>query len=293
MFKAIVPCSEVKSYWLINSYIYLFKNVLMQQHFEEISHRWKESYSSQVKKYRPFKISEDFRKYASVFAPGKSYLYIVNFHNFELEYISESVEQFVNKPAGDIVLQDLLQTVIPEEMETLNLKSKVTSDFYTSFANKEEVLNYKNIFSYRMKDKNEQIRTVLYQAFPLNVSENGTPEHVFCIHTDVSHLKVPSTNTVSFMHMNGGKSYLNVNITKGKFDPEQGDTGNDELLTEREKQIVMRFAKGLNAEQIADELNLSHHTIKTHRRNVLQKSGCANTTELVAKCLTNGIISPG
>ena len=151
------------------------------------------------------------------------------------------------------------------------------------------------MFSYRMKDTNGRIRTMLYQAFPLSVLENGTPQHVFCIQTDVSHLKVTSTNTVSFIHMNGGKSYFNVDISTGKFDPAACDAGNNdisELLSEREKQIVIRFSKGLNADQIAKELNLSHHTIKTHRRNILQKSGCTNTTELVAKCLTNGIISP-
>lgn len=152
------------------------------------------------------------------------------------------------------------------------------------------------MFSYRMKDAKGKIRTMLYQAIPLSVLENGTPQHVFCIQTDVSHLKVSSTNEVSFIHMDGGKCYFNVEISKGRFDPRKDNYDNSNfssLLTEREKQIIMQLSRGLNAEQIAEKLNLSHHTIKTHRRNVLQKSGCTNTTELVAKCLTSGIISPG
>ncbi|WP_157718037.1 LuxR C-terminal-related transcriptional regulator [Gramella sp. MAR_2010_147] len=83
---------------------------------------------------------------------------------------------------------------------------------------------------------------------------------------------------------------------KGKFDPQAYDGGkNDlaELFTKREMQIVVRLSRGFNAEQIANELNLSPHTIKTHRRNILKKSGCTNTTELVAKCLANGVIPPG
>ncbi|MGA9590446.1 MAG: LuxR C-terminal-related transcriptional regulator [Salegentibacter sp.] len=267
----------------------------MQKDLKKISDYWQEMYSRQVREYRPFEISEDFKKFASIFSLGNSYLYIVNLHNFELEYISDSVKRFVKKDLQDIGIEDLLQTVIPEEMEIISLKSKLISDFYTSFLDKEDVLSYKNMFSYRMKDAGGKMRTMLYQAFPLSVLENGTPEHVFCIQTDVSHLKVTSTNTVSFIHMNAGKSYFNVDIAKGRFDPADCDGGNkdfSELLTEREKQIVIRFSRGLNAEQIAGELNLSHHTIKTHRRNVLQKTGCTNTTELVAKCLTNGIISP-
>lgn len=268
----------------------------MQKDLEKISDLWKEMYSRQVKEYRPFEISEEFKRFATIFAPGNSYVYIVNLHNFELEYVSDSVKIFVDKSLNDIDIKDLLQTVVPEEMESINLKSKVISDFYTSFLDKEQVLGYKNMFSYRMKDAQGQVRSMLYQAFPLSVLEDGTPEHVFCIQTDVSHLHLSSTNTVSFIHMDGGKSYLNVDVSKGKFEVLNADVDNksySKFLTPREKQIVTRFSRGMNAEQIAEELNLSHHTIKTHRRNILQKSGCTNTTELVAKCLINGIISPG
>lgn len=193
-------------------------------------------------------------------------------------------------------MQDLLQTVVSEEIESLNLKSKVISDFYTSFLTKENVLAYKNMFTYRMQDVSGKIRTMLYQATPLSVLDDGTPEHVFCVQTDVSHLKVSSTRAVTFLHMNGGESFFDIDISTGKFDPAFCDAKKvdfSDLLTEREKQIVIRFSKGLNAEHIAEELNLSPHTIKTHRRNILQKSGCSNTTELVAQCLTTGVISPG
>lgn len=267
----------------------------MQEDLTKISDYWKKMYSSQVKEYRPFKISDDFKRYASMFALGNSYLYIVNLHDFQLEYVSESVELFVDKKTNEVELQDLLRTVLPEEIKDINLKGKVVSDFYTSFLKKEEVLAYKNMFSYRMKDARGKIRTMLYQAMPLSVLENGSPEHVLCIQTDVSHLKVTSTGAVSFINMNGGKCYFNVDISKGKFDPgalEGRKNDLSELFSEREKQILIRLSRGSNAEQIAEDLNLSPHTIKTHRRNILQKSGCTNTTELVAKCLTNGIISP-
>lgn len=266
----------------------------MEKDFKKIADRWKEMYSRQVKEYRPFEISEDFKRFSSIFALGNSFVYIVNLYNFELEYVSESVEAFVAKSPKEIKIKDLLQTVVTEELESINLKSQVISDFYTSFLDKENVLNYKNMFSYRMIDFQGKKRSMLYQAFPLSVLKDGTPEHVFCIQTDISHLHVSSTNSVSFINMNGGKSFFNVDISEGKFDPHNADTQNkhySELFSEREKEIVVMLSRGLNAEQIAEELNLSHHTIKTHRRNILQKSGCTNTTELVAKCLINGVIS--
>lgn len=267
----------------------------MQKELQEISENWKKIYSRKVDQYRPFEISEDFKRFASIFALGNSYLYIVNLYDFELEYVSESVRNFVSKKIDDLELKDLLLTVIPEELESINLKSRVISDFYTNFLDKDQVLQYKNMFTYKMRDAQGKMRTMLYQAFPLSVLENGAPEHVLCMNTDISHLHVTSTNTVSFIHMSGGKGYFNIGVSNGRFveDPEQNENKVlSELITEREKQIVIHFSRGLSAEQIAAEMNLSPHTVKTHRRNILNKSGCTNTTELVAKCLTNGVISP-
>lgn len=267
----------------------------MSKELEKITDYWKEIYSSQVREYRRFEISADFKRFASMLALGNSYMYIVNLHDFRLEYVSESVKLFVDKEPGEIDMKDLLLTVVPEEMENINLKSRVVSSFYTSFLPKDEVLAYKNMFCYRMKDRKGRLRTMLYQAIPLNVLDNGALEHVLCIQTDVSHLKVTSTRTVSFINMNGGKSYYNANVTKGVFDPEtceSGENGLSELFSEREIEIITELANGLSAQEIASKLNLSPHTVTTHRKNILQKSGCSNTAQLVAKCLTAGVISP-
>jgi DNA-binding CsgD family transcriptional regulator len=44
-----------------------------------------------------------------------------------------------------------------------------------------------------------------------------------------------------------------------------------ESLSQREKDVVVGVAKGLTNKQIADSLNLSPHTVGTHRRNVTAK----------------------
>lgn len=60
---------------------------------------------------------------------------------------------------------------------------------------------------------------------------------------------------------------------------------NDDLvakLTAREKEIFKLAVKGLNNKEIADTLNLSRHTVETHRKNIRLKLKVRNTTELVA-----------
>ena len=53
-------------------------------------------------------------------------------------------------------------------------------------------------------------------------------------------------------------------------------------ISERELDVVRLIAEGLNSEEIAKKLFLSEHTIKTHRKNILEKLNLNNTAELVS-----------
>jgi DNA-binding CsgD family transcriptional regulator len=53
------------------------------------------------------------------------------------------------------------------------------------------------------------------------------------------------------------------------------------MLSKRELEIIKLVESGLYTEQIAEKLFLSPNTIKTHRRNILQKAGKASIPELI------------
>jgi DNA-binding NarL/FixJ family response regulator len=52
-------------------------------------------------------------------------------------------------------------------------------------------------------------------------------------------------------------------------------------ISERELEVVKLIAQGLNSEDIAKRLFLSEHTVKTHRKNILEKLNLNNTIELI------------
>ena len=52
-------------------------------------------------------------------------------------------------------------------------------------------------------------------------------------------------------------------------------------ISDRELDVVRLIAEGLNSEEIAKKLFLSEHTIKTHRKNILEKLDLNNTAELI------------
>lgn len=52
-------------------------------------------------------------------------------------------------------------------------------------------------------------------------------------------------------------------------------------LTERESEVVRLMAEGLSAQQIADQLFLSVHTIYTHRKNIMKKLKVSTAAEVI------------
>lgn len=267
----------------------------MSDELKEIVHYWKNQYSSHLKKYQSYDAGDQFRRVASIFSPGKSYYYIVNFHNLELDELSSSITKFVKKEPSKIKMEDLLKTILPEDLKGVANKEAVIKDFYNRYLNDiEDILQYKVVYSYRAVGLDGNVNTMLHQATILSTDNNGIIQHAFSMHTDVSHLNMTSNDDISFIHMDGGVSYCNIKTDNGVFDPENSEYNDNDLInlfSEREKEIIKKLAQGKSAKEIAESLNLSLHTVRTHRRNLLNKTGYTNTAQLIAKCLVAGVIS--
>lgn len=61
-------------------------------------------------------------------------------------------------------------------------------------------------------------------------------------------------------------------------------------VTEREIDIIRGIAEGLSNKLIADKLNLSTHTVNTHRKNIMHKLGVNNTAGVVMFAVKNGLL---
>jgi two-component system, NarL family, response regulator NreC len=64
-----------------------------------------------------------------------------------------------------------------------------------------------------------------------------------------------------------------------------------ELLTSRERQILQLLAEGRTNKEIATLLDLSPHTVDTHRGNLLQKLNLHGTADLILYAVRKGVIS--
>ena len=66
--------------------------------------------------------------------------------------------------------------------------------------------------------------------------------------------------------------------------------GENQELTEREKEILKLIVEGLSNKEIGDQLFISVRTVDTHRRNIMEKIEARNTADLVRKALEEGLV---
>jgi DNA-binding NarL/FixJ family response regulator len=64
----------------------------------------------------------------------------------------------------------------------------------------------------------------------------------------------------------------------------------DEILTERELEVLKRVATGTSNREIADALSLTEATVKSHMKNVMAKLGANDRTHAVMIAIKRGFI---
>lgn len=83
------------------------------------------------------------------------------------------------------------------------------------------------------------------------------------------------------------KFTLNQVITDNNTSEREVDTA---LLSEREKEVLVCLAKGLRNNEIADSLNISIHTVITHRKNIVRKTGIKSVAALTVYAILNNLV---
>ena len=64
----------------------------------------------------------------------------------------------------------------------------------------------------------------------------------------------------------------------------------DPLLSEREMEILLLICKGYSNQEIGEELFISKRTVDKHRANILFKTNCKNTANLVVFAIKNHLV---
>lgn len=89
------------------------------------------------------------------------------------------------------------------------------------------------------------------------------------------------------------KNYFHPRINEQIFEYLRGKKASNSLtstLSEREIEILRHIAAGSTSKEIADELFLSEHTVKAHRKNIMHKLDVKTSAELIKIAVERGFL---
>lgn len=72
--------------------------------------------------------------------------------------------------------------------------------------------------------------------------------------------------------------------------PQEHNYTESHELSERERDVLVLVARGLTNKEIASELNISPHTVMSHRKNIVHKTGIRSVAGLTVYAVLNKLI---
>ena len=89
-----------------------------------------------------------------------------------------------------------------------------------------------------------------------------------------------------------GETYVDPSLTgtlvEGYLDAESADQANDDALSDREREVLLRIAQGFSNKEIAAELALSVKTVETYKSRVAEKLGLRSRVDMVRYAARRG-----
>lgn len=147
----------------------------------------------------------------------------------------------------------------------------------------------------------EKIRQTDAQIVIINLSVLGQFRHEFIqnIHNEFPNIEIVALassyidkkTTAQYEHVigiNDSQEEIEAVLNKAAHD-KKGKT-NDNNLSKREKDILVAVAKGMMNKEISEALNISIHTVITHRKNITKKTGIHSVSGFTVYALLNNLM---
>lgn len=222
-----------------------------------------------------------YQQLFNFFQVGQSYFYIFNFAIMEVEYVSPEIKTVLGFDRR-LQVSEFMARIHPDD-----------SSYYLNFENEavrflrdlpyDKLGKYKVQYDFRVRNASGEYIRLLQQAILIHFDEQKNFYRSMAVHSDISHIKKAGNPCLSFIGIEGEPSYINMDAPAVFKTASHG-------FTRREMEILRYIVLGKTSEEIATELYISLHTVKTHRKNILQKASVKTPLDLTRKALSEGWI---
>jgi len=222
---------------------------------------------------------------ASIFCPGPYYYYVVDFFDRQIKYMNANIESILGLDSVTTKFEDIIARIHPDDIQFVSKAEETLLKYIYENIGSDKVMQYKTSYCFRLETADGQYELFQHQAIVLSTDENGGFAKSLNIHTNISHFTSVNNYKVTLLGLSGDNSFIQLNVL-----PSIPPLTSSSLFSKRETEIIRLVADGLKNLDIAEKLFISLNTVKNHKKNILQKASVKSSSELVAKCINEGLI---
>lgn len=218
-----------------------------------------------------------------LFSAGPQYYYIHDFLTGDMEYVSDSVRGIMGIGPDNITVKDIIDRCHPDDVPFIMM----AEDFLMGKIRElgvDAIDQVKVSYCFRERVTDGSYHLFHLQWLVFGHDAQGRSSRILNIHTDISHLTDVNNHRITIQFLDTGKLMQFDFRDRVELPPLSLS------FTRSEIRVLQLLAKGMTTPQIAHALSISPHTVRTHRKNLLQKSGMKNTSALVAHGMAEGIL---
>jgi DNA-binding CsgD family transcriptional regulator len=213
--------------------------------------------------------------------------FLLDYRTKKYLYVSENVTTVSGFDIDKIYsggIEYLSEFYHPDDVEKFPFIFRALAD-KISRLRADEILKCKLSYDYRVRflNDNGNYNRILQDNIPLVVDDQRNIVYGVIVITNISLFK--KTDSINYKVV----SYTNEDQPLTIL---EGVVGKDtiEKISGREKEVIRLTANGLTEKEIADKLSISIQTVKSHRKNLIRRTGVKNSAELIKYCMANLVI---
>ena len=242
-----------------------------------------------------FVIRKSCLKNPAAFKPDSTYELIMNqscafyfsidFSRMEYLFLSSGVKKVLGYEREEWLSQGLsfaFGILHPEDREVLRtIHMDIMKEWQNTLPGDRQNISFS--FDFRVFSADGKIVRLNQHTVFVEVDADGAPLVDFSVCTDITSLKATGPSSLLIKFYNSDKPGREKQLF---YTSKPNTTG----LSIRELDIIKLLILGLSSKQISQRLNISEHTIRTHRKNILKKTNCNSTVELISLANEKGLL---
>ncbi len=230
---------------------------------------------------------EKLRELDQLIPHSATFFCVTNTSNQSFEYVSKNFPPATNLDIEEMVeggMQFWWSRMHQEEIQIWLKSLQDLMEFTMSNIALEDRRRMTYTWNYRIKSGNGIYKNIIQHTTPMFFDDQGKPI------IGLAHYSVLEAHEI--LPIQASAKILNINDEYETlfYQNYGGQKLLSDAVTNRERDVLALLIRGYSNAETAKKLNISEHTVKTHRKNAMTKTNSKTIAQLVATCIRQGIL---